>query len=109
MLTTIQPVGKGLEAGFDILKNSCADKQFVIATNGQYREKDVYQAEMWAKDNNIEMAQAVSLGDEPGDNFPFRGDEVVVPNRPEAAYINELVILYRLALKRLSKVVEGQN
>jgi hypothetical protein len=46
----------------------------------------------------------ISLGDELGDSFPFGDGEVVVPNRPEAAYINELVILYRLAMKCLPDI-----
>jgi hypothetical protein len=103
-LVLIQPAGKGLEAGFDALKSEIEDDQLVISTNGQYREKDVYQAEMWAKANGIGMLPTISLGDEPGDSFPFGDSEVVVPNRPEAAYINELVILYRLAMKRLPDI-----
>jgi hypothetical protein len=100
-LVLIQPAGKGLEAGFNALKSETEDNQLVISTNGQYREKDMYQAEMWAKANDIKILSAVAVGDEPGDRFPFLDGEVVVPNRPEAAYINELVVLYRLAMKRL--------
>lgn len=104
-LVLIQPAGKGgLEAGFDAMRPLIEGRQLVITTNGQYRQKDIYQAGLWAEENGIEMLPPVALGDEPGDQFPFRDGEIVVPNRPEAAYINELIILWRLAMKRLPTV-----
>lgn len=100
-LTLVKPTGPRLEEALDALRHSVEGKQLVIATNGQYRPKDVYQAELWARDRGVDMMSVVTLGDEPGDAFAFKDGEIVVPNRPEAAYINDMVVLWRLANKRL--------
>jgi hypothetical protein len=104
-LVIIQPAGKSLSAGFDAVWSETRHKtQFVIATNGQYREKDVYRAKIWADTNSIDMLPAVALGDEPGDTFSFRDVEIRVPNRPETLYINELIVLYRMAMRQLPDI-----
>ncbi len=101
-LILIQTNG-GLGAGLDVVQALIPDPeiQLVIATNGQYRPKATQQAIRWAAAKGIDMLPPVAIGDEPGDTFPYRGNEIVVPDRPLAAYVNELVVLYRLALGQL--------
>jgi hypothetical protein len=101
-LVLIQPGGRGgLSDGFTSIRSELWNKQLVIATNGQYREKDRYMAETWDTDNHANMLPPVVLGDEPGDRYPYRDGEEVVPNRPESAYVNELIFLWRMSLQRL--------
>jgi len=103
-LVIIQPAAKGkFKDGLTALHSleSLESKQLVMATNGQYRRKDECIAPTWAKDNNVNMLQSIALGDEPGDTFTFKGGEIKTDPRPEAAYVNEFVILWYLAQRRL--------
>ncbi len=73
--------------------------QPVIATNGQYRAKDELQAEQWARKIdlvNTSISQPVALGDEPGYKVEHNGKEIVTAERAPMAYVNEIVVLYRL-------------
>jgi hypothetical protein len=106
-LVLIQPSGVELMDGFTALKPIINGNQLVMATNGQYREKDKYQAEIWALENKIDMLPTVALGDEPGDMFPYLDGQIEVPNRPETAYINDLIILWRLAAWRLTAMANA--
>ncbi|HEY4963468.1 MAG TPA: hypothetical protein VIH90_02100 [Candidatus Saccharimonadales bacterium] len=100
-LILIQPTGPRLEEALDGIKSLLDNKQLVIATNGQYREKDLHQAEVWGESRGIDMLPVVSLGDEPGDSFQFAGGEIVVPDRAASVYINDLIVLWRLTTRRL--------
>jgi hypothetical protein len=94
----------GLEDGISGFKEALSKgKQLVIATNGQYRAKARLQAELVAKTLGIDIKPVIVLGDEPGDSFPFADDVVTTPARPESAYTNDLVILYRLINKFLNQ------
>ena len=96
-LVQVQPSGKGLEGGFDAI-NAIApleDKQLVIATNGQYRPKDTLQAHAWGRTRNVQMTTAVTLGDEPGDEYFYQGAPIATAARPAAAYVNEIALYGR--------------
>jgi hypothetical protein len=72
-------------------------KQFVIATNGQYRPKDEAQASQWADAHSeLQMLAPVAIGDEPGYNVEHDGKTISTANRPATAYANEIVVLQRL-------------
>ena len=99
-LVLIQPnkIHSGLEAGFTAVakKISVQGKQFVIATNGQYRPKDELQAQRWAEKSNLIMLPAVALGDEPGYAVQHAGKTITTAARTALVYSNEMVILQRL-------------
>lgn len=100
-LHLVQPAGPGLEGGLEAL--DLTDRQLVIATNGQYRPKDRLQSALWAHNRGMEAPSVVALGDEPGDVYSYLPGRIEVPNRPASAYVNELVILWRLANRVLAQ------
>jgi hypothetical protein len=109
-LVLLQPVvnTNGFKDGITALQAFLADSgdslngtQLVVATNGQYRPKDEFQATQWARENGIEWGAApVLLGDEPGYTVNHNGRDIVTANRQPMAYVNEMVILQRLANQR---------
>lgn len=96
-LIHVQPSESGLTGGFSAVKQLTPvdGRQFVIASNGQYRAKDTLQAVSWAHKNGIDMLPAVALGDESGDSWVFKGETFKTPQRQAAAYLNELAIYGR--------------
>jgi hypothetical protein len=89
----------GLEDGFSAiagLVGSLEGRQFVIATNGQYRPKDEAQADQWAKAHDLDMLPPVALGDEPGYSVNHKGQEITTAKRGPMVYVNEFVVLQRL-------------
>jgi hypothetical protein len=91
---------RGLHDGFTSvthLEGNLEGRQFVIGTNGQYRPKDELQARQWAANHSVEMLPAVALGDEPGFAVEHNGREITTAERAATAYVNEMVILKRLA------------
>ncbi len=101
-LVLVQPSGPRLEEALNIFGKELEGRQIVLATNGQYRAKGQSQVDLWAADRGVKMMPTVTLGDEPGDSFDFKDGQIVVPNRPESAYVNDFIVLRRLALKQLS-------
>jgi hypothetical protein len=103
-LVQVQPAGVGLESGFDTIATLEVplDRQFVIATNGQYRPKDMLQAAAWITKNNVPMTPAVAIGDETDDVSGFRQGDIVTPSRPPAAYVNELALYGRQTAEALA-------
>jgi hypothetical protein len=103
-LVQVQPTGVGLEGGFNAVAalEVPLDRQFVIATNGQYRPKDMLQAAAWVTKNDIPMTPAVAIGDETDEKFRFRQGDIVTPGRPPAAYINELALYGRQTAESLA-------
>jgi hypothetical protein len=100
-LVLVQPVPQegGLKDGLSAIKNILGDVaggQFVVATNGQYRPKDEYQAVEWAQVNGVDMTAPVAIGDEPGYSVTHNGKEIVTAERTPMVYVNEMVILNRL-------------
>jgi len=73
-------------------------RQFVIATNGQYRPKDELQAQSWADDQQILMEPPIAIGDETGFSVEHDGKTITTGARPPMVYVNEAVILQRLGL-----------
>lgn len=98
-LILVQPykVKGGLEDGLESLSKmgDVSGKQFVIATNGQYRPKDEVQAEKWAANEGVDMLPPVALGDEPGYTVRHNGRAITTAQRQPMAYLNEMVILNR--------------
>lgn len=100
-LHLVQPKGKGLEGALDTLPIT-SHEQIVVATNGQYRPKARLQTALWAKRRKLDNMSILAIGDEPGDVFPYSRGDVTVPDRPASAYVNEMVVLWRLANKVLA-------
>lgn len=100
-LHMVQPKGKGLEGALDTLPIT-SHGQIVVATNGQYRPKARLQTALWAKRRKLDNVSILAAGDEPGDVFPYSRGDVTVPDRPASAYVNEMVVLWRLANKVLA-------
>lgn len=101
-LVLVQPksTSNGLKDGLSAVSNLLHDIegcQFVIATNGQYRPKDELQAVEWAKEHGLEMQAPVAVGDEPGYTVEHNGKQIKTAERAPTAYLNEMVILHRLA------------
>jgi hypothetical protein len=101
LLILVQPSGPRLEEALDTFGKELEGRQVVLATNGQYRAKGQSQVDLWAADRGVSTLPTVTLGDEPGDSFDFKDGQIVVPNRPESAYVNDFIVLRRLALKQL--------
>jgi hypothetical protein len=100
-LILVKPVYEkgGLSDGFTAISRmgDMTGGQFVIATNGQYRPKDEFQANSWAAQTpELAMRPAVAVGDEPGFTIEHAGSVITTPTRPTMAYVNEAVILHRL-------------
>lgn len=88
-----------LRDGFDTIQadvGNLTDRQFVIATNGQYRPKDELMALNWAKQRGISLLPTVVLGDEPGFTIEHRGKAIATAGRKPLVYLNEIVALQRL-------------
>lgn len=101
-LKLVQPEKQagGLTDGFTAvshLEDDLEGKQFVIGTNGQYRPKDELQARRWAESHGVDMTPAVALGDEPGYEVEHHGQSIRTADRAPTVYVNEMVILKRLA------------
>lgn len=98
-LVAVKTTGVGLPGGFDAIRaikaaqgETLEGRQLVVASNGQYRPKSRLQAVRWAQQHGIDMIPAVALGDEPGDIWNFKGEQMATPPRPPAAYVNELAL-----------------
>lgn len=92
----------GMKDGFDNVHDmigGLADRQLVIATNGQYRPKDELQARLWAQHNGVDTLPAVVLGDEPGFRVEHGGKTITTGDRGPLVYLNEMVTLQRLDAK----------
>jgi hypothetical protein len=108
-LVLIQPTGKGnLSAGYKALAPKLPGKKLFIASNGQYRIKNKERATMHIRDNDIDMLPPVAIGDEPGDEYFYRGEKEVVPERNANVYVNEFVIAWRLGNESLPNVETGK-
>lgn len=99
-LHLVQPRGPRFDEALTSL--NVAGRQLVVATNGQYRPKHVLQSALWAQEQGIDNLSVVALGDEPGDVYRYALGNVVTPNRPASAYVNEMVVLWRLANRLLA-------
>lgn len=95
----------GLERGFSTIAGafsqagiSLEGRQFIIASNGQYRPKDEAQAERWADNHEISMQPPVGIGDEAGFITHYAGQEIVTDDRAVAVmpYVQEAVALQRV-------------
>lgn len=92
----------GMKDGFDTvheMTGGLANRQLVIATNGQYRPKDELQARVWAQHNGVDTLPAVVLGDEAGFSVEHRGKTITTGDRGPLVYLNEMVTLQRLDSK----------
>ena len=103
-LCLVQPEGKGLSGGLDALTQviNTAFRQVVVASNGQYRSKNMIVLRQFAdRHPQLKLLAGVAIGDEPGDFAPFAHTAVETPARPLSAYVNELPIYHREAMKLL--------
>jgi hypothetical protein len=101
-LRVIQPTGPRFDEALDTLV--VGDRQLVITTNGQYRPKARLQTGLWAARKGIDDVSVIALGDEGGDVFAYAGPsgDVDVADRPAGTYVNEFIVVWRLASRLLA-------
>lgn len=103
-LCLIQLEGGGLGKALDALTKvtNITYRQIVVASNGQYRSKNMIVLRQFAdRHPQLKLLAGVAIGDEPGDVAPYAHTAVETPPRPLSAYVNEIPIYHREARKLL--------